>query len=338
MRIYSKAVYVAALMTTVLLAGVSCSSLFGKKQAGDTQLANGKLKIFIVAGQSNMVGFGQIKGTPGTMEYYLKNKPDAYGHLVDNNGDPVVRDDVYLVNMSYKNQEGWLTTGYGASEGHIGPEYGFGFVVGDYYEDPVLIIKSAWGGRSLAKNFLPPSAAEYPKPEKDGDTGFQYAEVVRHVKEITGNLKKYYPDYNGRGYEIVGFGWHQGWNDRINAQAVNAYEENMANFIKDMRKDLGVKDLPFVIANTGMGGWDIPETARYKTRVEKLMNDQLALADPEQHPEFKGTVAGVETRDFQSAQEESPSRQGYHWLRNWETFYLIGKGMGEAMIDLVEKQ
>ncbi len=299
--------------------------------------ANGKLKVFILSGQSNMVGFGQVKGSPGTMEAYVKSKPKDYGHLVDKSGKPVVRDDVWIVNLSYKGKEkmGWLTTGYGGSDDHIGPEYAFGFVVGDSYEDPVLIIKSAWGGRSLSHNFLSPSSAKYPTPEKDGDMGFQYAEVLRHVKQITGNLKKYYPGYTGKGYEIVGFGWHQGWNDRINQKAVDAYEKNMVNFVKDIRKDLGIEKLTFVIANTGMGGWNIPTTARYKKKVEKLMDAQLALGDPKKYPEFKGNVAGVETRGFQRSREESPSRQDYHWFRNWETFYLIGKSMGDSMVGLL---
>jgi alpha-galactosidase len=324
------------LVPGVLLAAVLACAAHASA-AEKTCPANGKLKIFILSGQSNMVGFGQVKGSPGTMEAYVKSNPKDYGRLVDKDGKPVVRDDVWIVNISHagKERQGWLTTGYGASEDHIGPEYGFGFAAGDYYEDPVLIIKSAWGGRSLSHNFLSPSAQQYPKSEKDGDMGFQYAEVVRHVKEITGDLKKYFPDYAGKGWEIVGFGWHQGWNDRINQQAVDAYEENMAHFIKDMRKDLGVAALPFVIANTGMGGWNIPETARYKTRVEKLMVAQLALADPVKHPEFKGTVAGVETRGFQRSQEESPSKQEFHWNRNWETLYLIGKSMGDAMVGLV---
>ena len=302
--------------------------------------ANGKLKVFILSGQSNMVGFGQLKGSPGTMETYVKSNPKAYGHLVDKSSTPVVRNDVWIVNLSYEGKEktGWLTTGYGASEGHIGPEYGFGFVVGDYYEDPVLIIKSAWGGRSLYHNFLSPSSADYPTPKKDGDKGFQYAEVLRHVKEITGNPKKYYPGYAGKGYEIVGFGWHQGWNDRINQKAVDVYEKNMVNFVKDIRKDLGIKDLPFVIANTGMGGWNIPPTARYKQKVEKHMAAQLAPADAKKYPEFKGNVAGVETRGYQRTREQSPSRQDYHWMRNWETFYLIGKSMGDAMVGLASGQ
>ena len=239
--------------------------------------ANGKLKIFILSGQSNMVGFGQLAGdSPGTMETLVKSNPKAYGHLVDEDGKPVVRDDVWIVNLSYDEQKGWLTTGYGASEGHIGPEYAFGFVVGDYFEDPVLIIKSAWGGRSLYTNFLSPSSKDYPPPKADGDTGFQYAEILRHVRQITGEIKTHYPDYTGQGYEIVGFGWHQGWNDRISQPAVDVYESNMRNFIQDVRKDLDIAKLPFVIANTGMEGWDIPTTARASCSTQRRAIERAA--------------------------------------------------------------
>jgi len=92
----------------------------------------------------------------------------------------------------------------------------------------------------------------------------------------------------------------------------------------------------FVIANTGMGGWNIPDSARYKKRVEKLMEAQLALANPKKYPAFKGNVAGVETRGFQRSRQESPSRQDYHWYRNWETLYLIGHSMGKAMVGLLQ--
>lgn len=302
----------------------------------ETVPANGKVKVFILSGQSNMVGFGQVKGSPGTMETYVKSNPKDYGHLVDKDGEPVVRDDVWIVNLSdtANPQKGWLTTGYGVSADHIGPEYGFGFVMGDRYEDPVLLIKSAWGGRSLVHNFLPPSSGQYPKPEKDGDKGFHYAEILRHVKEITGDVKAHFPDYDGKGYEIVGFGWHQGWNDRIDQKAVDVYEKNLVNLINDLRKDLGIAKLPVVVANTGMGGWDNPP--RYKAKVEKLMEAQLAPGDPEKYPEFAGNFAGVETRDFQKKREESPSGQDFHWLRNWETLYLIGKSMGDKMVGLAQ--
>ncbi|MGC6426321.1 MAG: sialate O-acetylesterase [Akkermansiaceae bacterium] len=300
----------------------------------DPVKANGKLKIFILAGQSNMVGFGQLEGSPGTMESYLKENPKAYRHLIGKDGKRVVRDDVWIVNISNTEnpQQGWLGVGYGASEKHIGPEYGFGFKLGDHFEDPVLLIKSAWGGRSLYHNFLPPSAHDYPTPTKDGDKGFHYAEVLRHFKEITSKLKRYYPNYRGRGFELCGFGWHQGWNDRINQDAVDAYEKNLVHLIKDIRKDLGVEKLPFVVANSGFGGWDLP--ARYKAKVEQHVEAQLAPGNARKYPEFKGNFAGVETRDFHRTQKQSPSKQGYHWNRNWETYYLIGSSMGEAMVKL----
>ena len=317
-------------LLAVLLVMVSATTAHA-----DTQKANGKLKVFILAGQSNMVGFGQVLGDkPGTMQTVTKENPGKYSHLTKF-GKPLVREDVYVVNLSSPGKQkeaGFLDTNFGAQANHIGPEYGFGWIVGDYYEDPVLIIKCSWGGRSLAHNFLPPSIEDYAKPQKDGDKGFHYAEVVRHTKEVTGNLKKYVPGYKDQGYEIVGFGWHQGWNDSIDQNAVDVYERNLVAFIKDLRKDLGVKDMPFVSANTGMRGWELPE--RYRAKVEKHVNAQLAVGNAEKYPEFAGNVAGVETRDFARTTEQSPSKQGFHWNRNWESYYLIGTAMGEAMLKL----
>lgn len=306
--------------------------------------SNGKVKVFILAGQSNMVGYGQVKEgglanqKAGTMESYLRANPDAYGHLVNDDGTHVVRDDVWVVNFTHKKPKGkakvktagWLTTGFGLDEYHIGPEYGFGMVLGDHYDDPVLIIKCAWGGRSLSPHFLPPSAGDYPKPEKDGDIGYQYAETVRLVKDVLANLDKHFPDYDGNGYELVGFGWHQGWNDRVNQERVEAYAKNLEHFIKDMRKDLDAPERPFVIANTGMGGHSA------NPQATKLMEAQLSLADAKKYPAFEGNVGAVDTRPFQRPREQSPSKQGYHWFRNWETYFLIGDAMGKKMVQLLD--
>jgi alpha-galactosidase len=68
------------------------------------------------------------------------------------------------------------------------------------------------------------------------------------------------------------------------------------------------------------------------------MEVQLAVADPAKYPEFEGNVAGVETRGFQRTLEQSPSNQEFHWMRNWETYHLIGKSMGDSMIALLSGQ
>ncbi len=138
--------------------------------------------------------------------------------------------------------------------------------------------------------------------------------------------KQNFPEYDGRGFEIAGFGWHQGWNDGLKKEWVSEYEGNLANLIKDLRKEFAVPDLPVVIANSGFGG--------RKQKIDRrlgVINAQLGVA---RRPEFQGTVFTVETRDFFRPADVSPSRQGYHWNSNAETYFLIGDAMGKAMIKL----
>jgi alpha-galactosidase len=302
------------------------------------------VKVFILAGQSNMVGFGRVTADPkrnggqGSLEYLVKTPSTAarFGHLVDQDGRWRKRDDVWII---FNDRKGPLTVGYGASQDMIGPELGFGWVLGDALEEPILLIKCAWGGKSLAVDFRPPSAGKPPYSlGKSGDEaiardptiiGKYYREILAATKEALAHIKDLVPGSDGR-YVIAGFGWHQGWNDRINTDFTAEYESNMAHFIQDMRRDLGVPHLPFVIAETGMGGLE-----EKHPRALALMKAQAAVA---QRPEFKGNVAFVSTRKFWRPAEQSPCNQGYHWNCNAETYYLIGQAMGQAMLQLLKEQ
>ena len=284
------------------------------------------VKVFVLAGQSNMEGQGFIKADPkrndgkGSLEYLMKDLATAakFKQLQDKDGKWVVRDDVWI---HYLDRKGRLTTGYGAKDDRIGPELGFGTVIGDATEEPVLLIKLAWGGKSLAKDFRPPSSG--------GEVGPYYKEIVERTKAVLKDLKKEFPEFGDRGYELTGFGWHQGWNDRVNQAFNDEYEKNLANFIRDIRKDLGVKDLPFVVAETGMSG---PEEKH--PRALSLMKAQAAVAE---YPEFKGNVAFVGTKAFWREKDVSPTGQAYHWNTNAETYWLIGEAMGVAMKKLGAK-
>jgi len=302
-------------------------------------LADGPLKVFVLAGQSNMVGAGAVEaqddrnGGKGSLEHLVEDKATKkrFGHLVDKKGEWVERDDVWISFTGARDVHGKLAPGYGARETAIGPELGFGHVIGEHLDEDVLLVKVAWGGKSLAVDFRPPSAG--------GEVGPNYTELFTQVRGVLANLDERFPelrktvrsakaDGHDSGYEIVGFGWHQGWNDRINQEFNDAYEENMACFIRDARRELDVKDLPFVIAETGMNGPD--ET---HPRALSLMKAQKAVTE---RKEFKGTVAFVATQDLWRPKEESPSGQGYHWNSNAETYYLIGEGMGTAMVELLK--
>lgn len=299
--------------------------------------ADQPVKVFILAGQSNMEGHGFIAAEPkrnsgkGSLEFLVKEPSTAarFAHLVRPDGAWRVRDDVWV---SYLDRYGPLTVGFGARKEMIGPELGFGWVMGQAFEQPVLLIKCAWGGKSLAVDFRPPSSGKVPYSlgEKQDAAivtdpsivGRYYRETLSLTTAALGKVKELVPGSDGR-YEVAGFGWHQGWNDRISDQFNAEYESNMANFIRDIRRDLGVPALPFVIAETGMSG---PEEKH--PRALSLMKAQAAVAE---HPEFKGNVAFVGTKSFWRPQSESPSGQGYHWNTNAETYYLIGEAMGQAL-------
>jgi len=177
------------------------------------------VKVFILAGQSNMQGQGVVdldhpkyyNGGKGTLEHVMKHSPRAamYKHLKDAGGKWVVRDDVWVWHKTPRGdvKKGGLTigyTGYGGKH-HIGPELQFGHVMGDLFDQQVLLIKTAWGGKSLYKDFRPPGSG--------GKTGPYYTQMLAEVRGALADLKTHFPAYKGQGVEIAGFVWMQGWDD-----------------------------------------------------------------------------------------------------------------------------
>ncbi|MFC1806513.1 sialate O-acetylesterase [Planctomycetota bacterium] len=310
-----------------LLAGLAVLILCGTACVG--QAGNGQVKVFILAGQSNMEGHGVIKGRPGqkgTLETLSQDPASAarYKHLLDKDGNWVVRDDVWI---SYYTTKAKLAIGNSAAKNAIGPELAFGWAVGDYFDDKVLLIKFGPGGTSLAGPWRPPSSGPAGDRPRGPGVGDQYDKMIAGVKKQLENLKADFPDYDGKGYEIVGVGWHQGWNDGCSANDVAEYEKNMANFIRDVRNDLGVPKLPFVIGGSGFGGWG--------QRIPRRLGIMKAQAAMGGYDEFKGNVKYVETRSFFRDGPVSPRPIRYHWCCNAESYYLIGDAMGKAMVELL---
>ena len=292
------------------------------------QTGKGPVKVFILAGQSNMEGQGVVdlddeqdyNGGRGNLEHVMQDpaKAHLYKHLKGDDGNWAVRDEVWVW---YKTEnegvkKGGLTLGYTPYPGkhHFGPELQFGHVLGDLLDNQVLLIKTAWGGKSLYQDFRPPSSG--------GEVGPCYTRMLEEIHDALANMKKHFPDYDGRGYEVAGFVWFQGWNDMINNAAVLEYEENLANLIKDVRKEFRVPNLPVAIGETG----NCDNIAFRKA--------QAAVA---QRAEFKGSVAFVETEQFRRPANESPNvGHGHHWYGNAESYFLIGNALGEAMKRLLK--
>jgi hypothetical protein len=141
-----------------------------------------------------------------------------------------------------------------------------------------------------------------------------------------------FPDYNGK-YQLAGFAWHQGWNDGCDVNMTNEYEFNLANLIRDVRRDLNVPNLPFVIGVSGFNGYHADHGRR-----DAIVAAQDAVANATRYPEFAGTVVSVDTRAFQRGPiPESPGTEVHHWNNNCETYWLIGEAMGHGMLELLSK-
>ncbi len=293
------------------------------------------LKVFILAGQSNMEGHAAIS----TFDYIGKDPLTAplLKEMRNPDGTPRVCEKVW---MSYltgpydgsANGEGLgkLTAGFGERGnqptrigGKIGPEFTFGIYMEKELKEPILIIKTAWGGRSLNTEFRPPSAGQYKLPkltqelwdkypqgahgipkaqdrknwqdEKNSASGVFYRMMIEHVKKVLADPKRVCPEYDPKaGFELAGFVWLQGFNDLVDGTTYpgpdrpgkyDEYSRLLAHFIRDVRRDLSAPGMPFVIGVLGVDG-------------EKNGNFRKAMAAPAEMPEFRGNVLAVDTAPF----------------------------------------
>jgi len=290
-----------------------------------------KLQVFILAGQSNMQGQGVVdldhpkyyNGGRGTLLRAMADPKQArrFAHLKTPEGAWVVRDDVFVRYQTGKELKlGGLSIGYTGYPGkhHIGPEFQFGHALGDAIEAPVLLIKTAWGGKSLHKDFRPPSAL--------GPTGPYYHRMLSEIHQALANLDKELPEASAGGFQLAGFVWFQGWNDMFDNKALAGYEQNLVHLINDIRHDLRAPGLPFVIGELGNGG---PKAGK------NMLAIRAAQRTATTRPEIGGHAAFVSTTAFARPAEQSPNvGHGHHWFGNAESYFLIGDALAHAMIKL----
>ena len=350
------------------------------------------VKVFILAGQSNMEGKGKIDPLLNHQIHAPETK--AFFQHFHKDGKYIERDDVWI---NYLKRRGKLTVGYG-SPGCIGLELEFGHVMGNHYDEPVLLIKTAWGGKSIGRDFRPPSsglqldeqinesvenrikrdynnlirdewnrakkenpminrkqveekssasmdqirkvkAAEYRKQVVESHGHF-YRLMMTEIETTLGEINTRFPQYDGRGYEVAGFVWFQGWNDMYGGLQ-DEYAKNMENFIRDIRKGLGVPNLPVAIGIMGQNGFKPAKgNMAIVKKAQASMND---IAD------FKGNVKAIPTDIYwdKRANEAYPKWRDnleewvkigsdfpYHYLGSTITFTKIGRALAKTMLDL----
>ena len=285
------------------------------------------LRIFVLVGQSNMQGHAHVRTLP-----YLGMDPvtsEMLAEIQNENGEPKVFEDIWISSLSSDGvKTGQLTTGFGANEFKIGPELTFGIYMQKKLKEPILIIKTAWGGKSLNTDFRPPSAGPYEfgdgviellaekrgddvdaiKTDKDEATGVFYRKTIDHVKSVLEDIEKVYPDYNpANGFELAGLVWFQGWNDMVDpvtypnrneSGGYDQYSQLLADLIRDFRKEFDAPQMPVVIGVMGVEG----PTSKYPSSKQRFrdvhQNFRDAMAAPANLEEFDGNVFTVFTENY----------------------------------------
>ena len=282
------------------------------------------VQVFIMMGQSNMLGFGNAVTLKGIAA-------DKYPYLVDDGGAWNVRKDVRNVffNNGTQSINEWMTAENGSGRGRIGPEIGIGNYLGEVIDAPVMILKSCVGNRALGWDLLPPSAVgtgrdglsyqgdsessnRKVKADKQGwYAGLQYDLDVGVAQDALKKLSTYYPD--AKDYQVAGFFWWQG-NAEPGKGNVENYDKNLAFLFNDLKKDFNAPNAKFVCATLG-------EHDKSATLSQKM----FTFAKQEKDAEV-----------FYS-KPVSSGGSGGHYSGNPETYMNVGEGMGKAMVELLSK-
>jgi HEAT repeat protein len=244
------------------------------------------VRIYIIAGQSN----AESRQSVG---FLAENFPEL--------AKP--RDDVWLLTPAIFSPTPLMGPNYRS----FGVEHSAGYMLADSLGADVIFIRSAVGGTMLYDRWRPPGAVK----RLGGQVGDLYDTMIRRVHNQLAHLEEFYPRYRGQGYELAGFIWFQGENDCC-AKTQGFYRDSLMDLIKDVRADLGVENLPFVIVKINDGCWGPPAV------------DVWAAEEYAAHADKKVTT--VNTRDLRGL---------CHY--DAESYVTIGRRIGKALLAFAAK-
>jgi len=216
------------------------------------------VKVFLLAGQSNMSGRGAVGGV-ATLRPDLDAPQTDVVHWHNRNNPSITN-------------SGWetLATGQGASSSEIGPELSLGRALAEAYPDyQVALLKYSEGATNLDAEWDPKDAAT---------TAYMYNGLLESMGNALGMLAA-----DGLSFEVAGLFWMQGERDSRFADMAGRYEANLVDLIAAVRAQTGQADLPFVIGRVAddLHPGDYPELGNVRAAQAAVAasDDLVALVD-----------------------------------------------------------
>jgi len=288
-----------------------------------------KLRIYLLAGQSNMEGKGHVRHIKWLKENAEPEERKVFARY--HRDDSFV--DVKRVFIRYKDRIGALNVGWGTNRELIGPEYGFGLTMAEATAGDILLLKVSEGGKTLKTEFLPPSS---------GGPGRLYSEIVDMVQDARSNLSKYVPGYGGQGYTIEGLVWFQGFNDQIDgaqkAEGFKTYAARLDNLLKDLRSDLDAPDLKMVIGQLGFN-----QSPSAFNKAQKSVADLKHNAQSVRYVEIADLADATVLERFKTWKAEPErwaevgSDRPYHYYGSFLHFFRFGRAFAHGMLDMTPR-
>lgn len=329
------------------------------------------VKVFLIMGQSNTLEMGAVKGEKdGALEKAVKGE-NLYPFLVDDTGAWTMRKDVRNVSVMQKGdrmnvyRNDWLTI----SGNKIGIEIGIGHQLGNAIDEPVMILKSSIGNRSLGWDLLPPGSERFTYDFTD-KTGKKTTKVVAGYKDkpdmwdadpAKGVATEPQPWVDKNGKPVNWYAGKQYDDDIANAKKVLAeiatyypeatkyeiagfiwwqgdkdrYNEvHASNYEKNLVNLIKALRKEFNAPNAPFVLGTLGQTSKENAAGNdgKIFEAQMAVDDASgKYPDFKGNVATVYTNPLSMG-----GASNGHYNGNGKTYMNVGLGLGEAMVKLIK--
>lgn len=266
----------------------SSSSSFSSSSSSSSVCEKKPLDVYILSGQSNMVGYSPISGLPSGIQnkkyengwYYVKGEGNA--------------------NHGGANYEQWTDvlkpSLFGLDSTHFGPEVGMSEVFESLYPEvdgdrSLAIIKYSQGGSALYNRWF--SSSIY-KKGNGSQLAVDAAGTSLPNRTLEGNVvgDLYYNpvttvrkclDFLSRNYcvNVKGLAWMQGEHDSVNDNAYY-YETNLTDFISDLRKNLSLPAMKVAIG-------EIYSNISGTLHTDVVKAAEKKVAENDEHADFIST-------------------------------------------------
>ncbi len=194
-------------------------------------LTGAEVAVFILAGQSNAVGFGSdanelppaLQSPQNDILFWFEEGP------FNSVNDPGLRINSGDAFVALQFQTDPSTATFGGLVDGFGPEMTLGRNLADALGTQIAVVKFAINATSLAGEWNP------------DNPGALYDQLTVVIADAMSELTSL--GHRGR---IAGFFWMQGEWDARNATDAGNYQTNLTNFIQQVRSEYGLPNLPFL--------------------------------------------------------------------------------------------